>query len=301
MHSTSYILHFSSSSRISSRRANAQGRARATEGSSGKRHRGIDPEWTTCSSLWPDVMDGIRTWSSFETQQRRGKGEGGPSSGDAPSSVSRGVDALYVSSSSPDIAPAAASLLRHSGLTVPAGPRGSGESQGEGDGDSQRNDEEEFRLRFHWMRPHPSLAFALEHEMGMGSGADKSGGIESEMSKQPRGQDAPKKQLNPAVEASKLMEAYRYSQVKKLMDATTNSLGNDPGDVEDADMRVEESGRGSNPGSLGNAEAKASIPDLPLELPKLRIKLANLVEPPLMSSWLPGEDMGISCDSDDER
>jgi len=41
---------------------------------------------------------------------------------------------------------------------------------------------------------------------------------------------------------------------------------------------------------------------VPMEFPKLRINLASLVEPPLMTSWLPGGDgdSSVNCDKESE-
>ncbi|KAL9188327.1 hypothetical protein ACHAXT_006705 [Thalassiosira profunda] len=225
-------------------------------------------------------MDGMQSWSSFERQRKAGGGDGGTSGAALDTSGSKGIEALYVSSSAPDVAPAAASLLRHSGLAAP----GSSNTSGDDAGDSQRTKDDEFKLRFHWMRPHPSLAFAqMDGEGGAGIKSDDAE-YSSEQSRRKR--DAGD-QNNPVVESAKLMEAYRYSQVKKLAGAAGKSEDKGDGDEPDpGNSPTAESGNASNPDT-------ATVPDLPLELPKLRINLANLVEPPLMSSWLPGEETGI--------
>lgn len=245
------------------------------------------------SSVFPyrpmsGMMDGIKSWSAFEQQQRENDASSsGPSSAAAAAqkTIGEGINALYVSSSSPDIAPAAAALLRHSGLTAPSNSsRVSGDTTCDS-ADSQRKDDDEFRLRFHWMRPHPSLAYALEE----GSSSQT--------------QNATKVHDNPAVEATKLVEAYRSSQINKLLDVTpaTNSEDKDDGDQEgDSGKSCKE--KGAEPKSnIPTDKINKANPNLPLELPKLRINLASLVEPPLMSSWLPGEDIGVSYESEEER
>ena len=218
-------------------------------------------------------MDGVRSWSTFEQQQR----DNNPSDGDDVTSSSEpGIDALYVSSSSLNIAPASATLLRHSGLTAP-------HSKESGDTTTGGGEDEEFRLRFHWMRPHPSLAFALEEEILEGEQTDDNiNGTKSEKekSKQTNNNNV---QSNPAVEASKLMEAYRASQIKKQLGTTENTEGSASQDDDNTN------------------KTKYNATNLPFELPKLRINLASLVEPPLMSSWLPGEDVDISYDDDDNE
>eukprot|EP00571_Detonula_confervacea_P011080 CAMPEP_0172307798 /NCGR_PEP_ID=MMETSP1058-20130122/8576_1 /TAXON_ID=83371 /ORGANISM="Detonula confervacea, Strain CCMP 353" /LENGTH=250 /DNA_ID=CAMNT_0013020069 /DNA_START=70 /DNA_END=822 /DNA_ORIENTATION=- len=245
-------------------------------------------------------MDGNQTWSSFEQRQQNSHLSRDPSSSAAAPTLGPGINALYVSSSSSDIAPAAATLLRHSGLTAPNNSRGSDEVGGTAD--SQRKDEEEFRLRFHWMRPHPSLAFSLEEQLAAGK-TDNLDGVKSENEKE-SGQSKKSftEKINPAVESSKLMEVYRYSQMNKQLDITTNSEEND-NDDHDEDNANPSKGRKAetNSSNLPTGDTDSNTQSLSSELPKLRINLASLVEPPLMSSWLPGEDMGISYDSDDEE
>ena len=226
-------------------------------------------------------MDGLRSWSTFEQQPRDN-----PSDADDVTSSSEepGMDALYVSSSSLNIAPASATLLRHSGLTVPNNNNNS-HSKDSGDTTTGGGEDEEFRLRFHWMRPHPSLAFALEEEILEGDHTHTDDNInngtksEKKESKQTNNNSI---QSNPAVEASKLMEAYRASQIKKQLGTAENTEGSASQDDD-------------------NTKTNYNATNLPLELPKLRINLASLVEPPLMSSWLPGEDVDISYDDDDNE
>ena len=221
------------------------------------------------------IMDGVRSWSTFEQQPR----DNNPSDGDDVTSSSEpGIDALYVSSSSSNIAPASATLLRHSGLTAPNNNSHSKDSR---DNTTGGGEDEEFRLRFHWMRPHPSLAFALEEEILEGGQTDDNNTkSEKKKSKQTDNNNV---QSNPAVEASKLMEAYRASQIKKQLGTAENTGGSASQDDDNTN------------------KIKYNATNLPLELPKLRINLASLVEPPLMSSWLPGEDVDISYDDDDDE
>jgi len=179
--------------------------------------------------------------------------------------------------------------------------------------ESQQGDEEEFRLRFHWMRPHPSLAFALEEELAsssvsssafserVGQGGETNnlnGCIKSDPEggrKTPNDNSTMQQIMNPAIESAKIMEAYRSSQLKKTLNITTNGTNSDEGDSET--LNVTESA----PTSRNLQHLGIETPNLPLELPKLRIDLASLVDPPLMSSWLPGEDMCVDSDSDDEE
>ena len=226
-------------------------------------------------------MDGIQSWSGFEQQRRQGNKSPYHRDTSIDAAVP-GIDALYFSSSSPDIAPITASLLRHSGLT--AGVTKSKEAHAVEAGNEESNTDEEFKFRFHWMRPHPSLAFALEDalltleaEAGTTNGNDFEQGGENPA----RGECPTGMKINPAIESSRLMEAYRSSQMSKARVAV--------GENHDRDDPKSQSSDSSKDTGIGTAR-------FPLELPKLRINLANLIEPPLMTSWLPGEDYDISCE-----
>jgi len=250
-------------------------------------------------------MDGIQTWSSFE--RRRRNDPAADADDDAPTAVGGfGIDALYVSASSPNVAPAAASLLRHSGFTAPGGRSGGGGPRTRRDGDDDEGlfdsrrraeeEDEEFRLRFHWMRPHPSLAFALEGELAKSEGGDAK--AEEEAGQRPPMKGRPKERIHPAIESAKMMEAYRSSQMRKSPAGAINGGGND------GDDHPSDDGKYFNEAEVESvsppAESNGTACDLPLEPPKLRINLASLVQPPLMSSWLPEEDADSSYDSDNE-
>ena len=245
-------------------------------------------------------MDSIQSWSAFEQHQRQ-RNSGLPrrdaSSDAAPDNVVPGTDALWVSSSSPDIAPAAASLLRHSGLAAVDRPK-EADIVGTSNEKSQISntaDVEEFRLRFHWMRPHPSLAFASEEILltrGAEAGiADGNKVVEEGRGNHARGEyRSSMKMIDPAIESARLMEAYRSSQMMKTqVDVATGDEDHDGDDPKN--QKRDKSSKGSDRGPGG----------FPLEFPMLRINLASLIEPPLMTSWLPGEDIGISCDSDGDE
>lgn len=204
----------------------------------------------------------MESWSTFEQRQKKTREDTSSSARRKNDTNIIGVDALYVSSSSSNIAPASATLLRHAGLNAPNNSNSSKDGTANDGGD----DVQEFRLRFHWMRPHPSLAFSLEEEQG------ESGDIiNADNTKQTKSNNNIQS-TNPAVEASKLMDAYRTSQINKQLEIT------------------EEDGDNNNTSDDNKTSTIKSAPNLPLELPKLRINLASLVEPPLMSSWLPGDD-----------
>lgn len=253
-------------------------------------------------------MDGIQSWSAFEQRQRQ-RNSGLPRR-DASSDADRdnavpGIDALWVTSSSPDIAPAAASLLRHSGLTAAIVIDKSKEAdtadvRSNGKSSQIRNtttDVEEFRLKFHWMRPHPSLAFASEEMILLTSGAEEAGiadgnkVLEERRGNHARGEYSRSvKMIDPAIESERLVEAYRSSQMMKTrVDDDVATGGEDHDGHDTKNKKRDKSSKDTDRGPGG----------FPLELPMLRINLASLIEPPLMTSWLPGEDFSISCDSDD--
>ena len=204
----------------------------------------------------------MQSWSTFE-QRKKEEGHDNGSNVVAAHHTNTNLHALSVSCSSSNIAPTSATLLRHSGLSAPSSNSSSKEhesSNGNGGAD------DEFRLRFHWMRPHPSLAFALE---GGEMAIKDNDAVEQKM-------DNANEAAAAAVEASKLMDAYRSSQIRKLNLTDNNDDGNKNDKISDIDD--------SNNNAPNN-------PNLPFKLPNLRINLARLVEPPLMSNWLPGEDI----------
>ena len=201
------------------------------------------------------MMDNIQSWSSFDQHQRRNPQTARRSAAETTSD--EGMDALYVSASSPNISQSAASLLQQAGLSG---------------GDT----EEEFRLKFHWMRPHPSLAFQIEDEMihrtPSGGSTEENVGVQQHN----KPSCNKKETLHPAVKASRLMRAHINAQ---LDNAT--SIGNDD-DIKSSRHKANEH---------EVAAVRDPSLDLPIEMPEVRINLAGLVEPPLMSSWLPIEEV----------
>mmetsp|Transcript_15255 Transcript_15255/g.32010 ORF Transcript_15255/g.32010 Transcript_15255/m.32010 type:complete len:247 (+) Transcript_15255:44-784(+) len=239
-------------------------------------------------------MDGISTWSAFEEKHQHQKPRDGSSSRSslaASQTEPLGIDALYVSPSSTDIAPSATALIRQSALAATASTELSNVDQGQDHG------EREFQLRFHWMRPHPHLAFsaldeAREKKLAAFSTVDGNIDVAAESS-------------------SRMVDAYYHSQWNKrkwrdLLNGNNDfALDADPREEEDTDdvqgtksdtpQHVHE--QFANRSSEAPTHSNIMIQNqLPSEFPKLRINLANLVEPPLMSSWLPG-DIEISYDN----
>ena len=198
----------------------------------------------------------MESWSNFEQRQKKTRDDTSSSDQRKNDTKNIGIDALYVSSSSSNIAPSSATLLRHAGLSAPSTNSSKNGTTANG------GDDQEFRLRFHFMRPHPSLAFSCEEGTHQAKDVDDAKANHTRQTKT---------HSNPAFEASKLMDAYRTSQINKQLDST------------------KEDGDNNNNTSDDNNTKTISL-NIPLELPKLRINLASLVEPPLMSSWLPGDD-----------
>jgi hypothetical protein len=232
-------------------------------------------------------MDGIHSRSRLEEQRHHRRGNDRPSRRDASIDADvPGIDALHFSSSSPNTAPATASLMRQSGLTTRGISSGEYGNDAGGNGDSPID--EEFKFRFHWMRPHPSLAFALEDTLsttGEYAGISNGDEVKRERGRKARGENPSQMNINPAIESARLVEAYRSSQMTKTRVA----------DAEDYD-REDPTSQGMDRSSKDTDRGTARFP---LELPKLRINLASLIEPPLMTSWLPGEDYGISREEGD--
>ncbi|KAL3768799.1 hypothetical protein ACHAWU_006900 [Discostella pseudostelligera] len=229
------------------------------------------------------MMDGIQSWSTFEERQRNsGESRNEISTTVSSSDVDVGIDALYVSSSSPNIAPAAATLLRNSGLS---GAPSSSVEEMENDGNSCVDSKsEEFRLKFHWMRPHPSLVFAVEDEFQLLAAGTEATEQSNSRKKQKH------MNTNPAMESSRLMEAYRSSQMTKSIILAGDSACNNTADAPEDDSNESSTATNINNVQPPVGDLPKNSHHLPMEFPKLRINLASLVEPPLMTSWLPEDD-----------
>lgn len=236
--------------------------------------------------------------------------------------IGLGIDALYFSCSSQNIAPATAKLLRNSGLFPPPQQnKGNEEEEEEEEEDvlpirnnDNINSNNEFRLKFHWMRPHPSLAFALEETLSLATkNADGSSGEDNNNSKEPAEGDANNNtnntrrkgdtNIDPAVESTRLMDAYRSSQ---MITNTPKQQQQQQKQQQDSNVPTNQDNDDTNNSKNKMTLNKSATTDtarfsIPLELPTLCINLTELIEPPLMMSWLPGEDYDISCDSDDDE
>ncbi|KAL7521166.1 hypothetical protein ACHAWX_005875 [Stephanocyclus meneghinianus] len=228
-------------------------------------------------------MDNIQSWSSFEHRQRQRSTTAGEAAHEEIKMSNDVADALYVSPSSTNIAQSAIALLRQAGLSG---------------GDN--SEDERFKLKFHWMRPHPSLILEIQdqllHQVASSEEITDDGTDTQQQNKTKElSTDSQISNLSPAIEASRLMKAHRYAQLSNVRTRKPNE------DIQPHDGETQKSFYEVNmrTKSLQNQTTNADdlepdqshSLDLPLEMPKLRINLANLVEPPLMSSWLPGEDM----------
>ena len=277
-------------------------------------------------------MDGIQSWSTFEQQQQQeSKSANYNASSTTATTAPTGINALYVSSGSSSyenkssISPAASALLRQAALTATVAG-GNQQQHHHNQDDQEEEEEDEFRLKFHWIRPHPAVVLALEDEWHMGKGSASANDDIDAINNTNNykechvGLTNVEKDVHPAVETSRLMDVYRYGQWNKgrrqyTDDVTANNDNNGVNNDEDdndvghlfqekvtpSNQNLKEREDGSPHNSNNNIINVNGnmLHNLPLELPMLRINLASLVEPPLLSSWLPGEDIGISYEGEE--
>ena len=204
-----------------------------------------------------------------------------------------GVDSLYISQTSENVAPATVALLRQSGLTSASS---STRNSSNNNNDSQLNaeeNEEEFRLRFHWMRPHPSLVFSIEEEMARSvkkKQEDSSQSIQTnprdEFTQNRVPENRQQQEPTPAVTTAKMMQVYRDAKIEQHETQMEEEGGNEVIIPLEEDSDCSQS---DNIKAEGNNN-KSSVKVLPFEHPELRVDLSSLVEPPLMTSWLPSAE-----------
>jgi len=228
-------------------------------------------------------MNNIQSWSAFDDQIQN-KNNLPPSS---TTLEHNGVDSLYVSQTSENVAPATVALLRQAGLTSSSSRNGSNINNN-GDVDAEES-EEEYRLRFHWMRPHPSLVFSIEEEIAVKKTQEESQPIQTNhhdaQKKLVESRQQPKHE--PAVVTSKMMQVYRDAQIEQHEKQIDVDGGNEV-------VLLEEEPNYSQSGNTKSEESKNSVAKstalLPYEHPELRVDLPSLVDPPLMTSWLPSAE-----------
>lgn len=260
-------------------------------------------------------MDSIQSWSAFDQQIQGKKTHQHCVASATQEGDHKGrVENLYVSTTSKNIAPAALALLRQAGITNVNDSRTFSLNAS-----AAADVEEEFRLKFHWMRPHPSLVLSLEEEVVMAATKKTQDNchrrsLQNDNNAQ-KGlllgtQQQQQEHHHPAVVNAKMMQAYRDSQIEKhakqiIMKDEGNEVIKDNEESNnnsqsDKNFVQESDSTGNNVGSASTANTTIDL--LPFELPKLRVDLASLVEPPLMTSWLPsGEDIDISYQNEVER
>jgi hypothetical protein len=228
-------------------------------------------------------MDNIQSWSSFEHRQRHRSTTAGGAAHEEFKMSNDVAYPLYLSPSSTNIAQSAATLLRQAGL--PGG---------------DNSEDEQFKLKFHWMRPHPSLILEIEDQLlHQVARSEKIAEDDTDTQQQNKTKylstHSQSSNPSPAIEASRLMKAHRYAQLSRVRTRKPNEDihahdGETQKSFDEVNMRVRSlQNQTTNADDLATDQSHSS--DLPLQMPKLRINLANFVEPPLMSSWLPGEDM----------
>ena len=124
--------------------------------------------------------------------------------------------------------------------------------------------DDEFKLKFQWIRPHPSPAFLADKQ---GAASDTNAAAAAK---------------EWARESAQMVEMYCNSQMRKAL-KRRKKTGKGTGD-DDREDDIE-------------AELQRQEMSLELEPPTLRINLAELIEPPLMTTWLPGQDRNISYEN----
>lgn len=229
-------------------------------------------------------MNNIQSWSAFDEQVQK-KNNNLPSS--STTLEHSGVDSLYVSQTSENVAPATVALLRQAGLTS-SSSRNVSNDNNNSNVDSGES-EEEYRLRFHWMRPHPSLVFSIEEEIAVKKTQEESQPIQT------NDDDGQKKfvesrqqqKLEPAVVTANMMQVYRDAQIEQHEKQMDEEGGNEVILVEEEPNYHQSDNTKAKESEIGVTKSSAL---LPYEHPELRVDLSSLVEPPLMSSWLPSAE-----------
>ena len=240
-------------------------------------------------------MNNIQSWSAFDEKVQNNNNDS------STTLEHNGVDSLYVSKTSENVAPAAVALLRQAGLTS-SSPRNTSNDNNNSDVEAVEC-EEEFRLRFHWMRPHPSLVFSLEEEMALKK-KQKESFYQECQPRQTNDHDKQRKSIEsrqkpaPAVISARMMQVYRDAQVEqheKQMDE----------DCENEVIMLEEEPNHSQSDHMKDQGSNISFANLtallPFEHPELRVDLPSLVVPPLMTSWLPSAESIDTSYRDEQR
>ena len=205
-----------------------------------------------------------------------------------------GVDSLYISKTSENVAPATVALLRQSGLTTSSSSaRNTSNNSNDGHLDAEAN-EEEFRLRFHWMRPHPSIVFSIEEEMAMSmkKKQEVSQSIQTNRHDDMQNglpENRQQQKPTPAVTTAKMMQVYRDAQIEQHETLMEEEEGGDEVIPLEGEANFSQSDNMKAEGK-NNSFVKSSAEVLPFEHPELRVDLSSLVEPPLMTSWLPSAE-----------
>mmetsp|Transcript_22499 Transcript_22499/g.45298 ORF Transcript_22499/g.45298 Transcript_22499/m.45298 type:complete len:237 (+) Transcript_22499:148-858(+) len=236
-------------------------------------------------------MNNIQSWSAFDEKVQNNNNDS------STTLEHNGVDSLYVSKKSENVAPAAVALLRQAGLTS-SSSRNASNNNNNSDVEAVES-EEEFRLRFHWMRPHPSLVFSLEEEMAL-----KKKQEEECQPRQTNDHDKQRKSMEslqkpaPAVISARMMQVYRDAQVEQHEQQMDE-------DCENEVIMQEEEPNHSQSDYMKDQGSNISFANftalLPFEHPELRVDLPSLVVPPLMTSWLPSAESIDTSYRDEQR
>jgi hypothetical protein len=137
------------------------------------------------------------------------------------------------------------------------------------------------------MRPHPSLVFSLEEEMAEKKNQEECQPLQNRSNDHDMQKKLTKKGQYPAVTTAKMMHAYRDAQIMKQQHEKQMK-------EEENEVTMEEESNHNQSDNMQVTEGSCNINKattlLPFELPQLRVDLASLVEPPLMTSWLPSAE-----------
>ena len=148
-----------------------------------------------------------------------------------------------------------------------------------------KEEEEEFRLRFNWMRPHPSLVFSLQEDAAAAAAA---AATKTATTREEHHVHRINTKEHPAVVNSQMIHTYRDAIIMKHQKQQQHEMQIRK-DEENEEVLIEEEVEPSDDDINGNYDAiiSSSATTLPYELPSLCVDLESLVEPPLMTSWLP--------------
>ena len=142
------------------------------------------------------------------------------------------------------------------------------------------------------MRPHPSLVFSIEEDMArcVKKKQEESQSIQTnphdDITQNGVAENRQQQKATPAVTTAKMMQVYRDAKIEQHETQMEEEGGNEVIIPLEEDSDCSQSGNMKAEGSNN----KSSVKVLSFEHPELRVDLSSLVEPPLMTSWLPSAE-----------